>query len=245
MGDKAKMYNNFHRRIKPQKKVIDKKNFTYRNLLLLLEKYSRGVKSCLDIGCGSGAVSLFMASQGKRVLGIDISESSVNACREGARKLGLKDIALFDSMDFPKEKPDTKFDMVICSEVLEHIRDDKRALEEIHRLLNPGGLLVISVPSKGAPLFRIGLAKKFDARVGHLRRYDLKQLIYLCKGIGFTILENRRSEGILRNFLFLNSAAGKTIRFIKGPISDFVSALDNMTIGLLGESQIFVVAQKK
>lgn len=245
MGNRAKMYNNFHRRIKSQKKVIDKNNFTYRALLELLEKYLCGVESCLDIGCGSGAVSLFMASRGKKVLGIDISETSVSACREGAKRLGLGNMASFEVMNFPEERPNKKFDMIICSEVLEHIKDDKIALEKIYNLLNSEGLLVISVPLKSAPLYRIGLARKFDTKVGHLRRYEFKQLVSLCERIGFNILETRKNEGVLRNFLFLNSVAGKTIKFIKGPISDFVTELDKITLKLFGESQIFVVAQKK
>ena len=245
MKCKIKMYNTFHRRTKPQKRIINKNNFTYRSLLELLEKYLYGARTCLDIGCGAGAVSLFVASRRKKVLGIDISKVSIKACREGARRLKLGNVALFKVMNFPKEKPGRRFDMIICSEVLEHIENDEKALEEIYHLLNSRGLSVISVPSKNAPLFRVGLTKRFDVEVGHLRRYDFKQLINLCERTGFNILETRRSEGILRNFLFLNPVGGKMIRFIRGPISDFVTALDNVTLKLFGESQIFVVAQKK
>lgn len=244
MKDRLKLYNNFHGRIKPQKRVINKNNFTYRNLLGLLEKYLHGVRTCLDIGCGSGSISLFVASRGKKVLGIDISETSIKACREGAQGLRLEDMASFKVMDFPKESPKQKFGLVICSEVLEHIREDKRALKKIYRLLNPDGLLIISVPSENAPLYKIGIAKKFDARVGHLRRYNANQLVGFCKEMGFNILNVERTEGILRNFLFLNPTAGRAIRFIRGPISDFIAALDNISLRFFGESQIFVIAQK-
>lgn len=238
-------YDFFHRGTKFQKRGIGKDNFTYRNLLELLEKYSRGKKNFLDIGCGSGAISLFIANQGKRVLGIDISKISIDACREGSKKLKLSNNTSFEVMDFPKKKPDTNFDVVICSEVLEHIEDDKKALEEIHNLLGINGFLIISVPSENAPLYRLGLARRFDIKVGHLRRYNLNQLVSLCERLGFTILETGKAEGILRNFLFLNPVAGKTIRFIKGPVANLVIILDNISLKLFGESQIFIVAQKK
>lgn len=238
-------YDYFHRDTKPLKLVIERNNFTYRNLLELLLKYSYLGKTFLDIGCGSGAISLFLTAQGKEVVGIDISKRAIESCIRSAGILKLEKRISFKTMKFPQETPRQKFDIIVCSEVLEHIKDDKRTLKKIYYLLQPSGLLVISVPSKNAPLYRLGFARKFDAKVGHLRRYGLEQLVNLCEKIGFNILETRKAEGILRNFLFLNSIAGKMIGFIKGPISDLVAALDNITLKLFGESQIFVVAQKK
>lgn len=243
--DPSPLYEKFHKRTKSQKRVIGKKNFTYRNLIEILEKYVNDENKILDIGCGSGVISLFLASRGKQVLGIDISRSSINACREGAKNLGLKEKAVFKVVDFPREKLNRKFDIVICSEVLEHIEEDEKAVEEIYNLLTPGGLLIISVPSKNAPLYSLGYAKKFDIKVGHLRRYNCQELNDLCRRAGFNIIETRRTEGLLRNFLFLNPLVGKTIKFIRGPISGSVTALDNVILKFFGESQIFVVARKK
>lgn len=108
------------------------------------------------------------------------------------------------------------FDFIICLEVIEHIEDDKKALKNMFNLLKPSGKLIISTPSKNAPLYKLGVAGKFDKRVGHLRRYSLEELERMLDEVGFTILESYKKEGIIRNFLFLNPIAGKLIRFIRG-----------------------------
>lgn len=242
--NRRQLYEAFHRKSSPQVRVIGEKNFTYRNLLKILNKYLEEGRRTLDIGCGSGAVSLYLASKGLRVLGIDVSKNSIWVCEVGANQLNLGNRASFKVMDFPIQGPDDRFDFVICSEVLEHIENDRNALKRVCDLLNPRGILVVSVPSLNAPLYRWGLASNFDRKVGHLRRYTLGQLLGLCEMTGFKILEMKKAEGVLRNFLFLNSIAGHLVKFIKGPISDFVALLDEITLKVFGESQLFVVAQK-
>jgi hypothetical protein len=93
-------------------------------------------------------------------------------------------------------------------------------------------------------MYRLGLAKEFDKRVGHLRRYTLEDLVLLCQNAGFTVVETRKTEGILRNFLFLNPIAGKFIRFIKFFLVDVVTYIDNITVLLFGESDLVIVLEK-
>lgn len=240
------LYENLHKKTKSQKKIIEKKNFTYRNLIKILEKYIDNEDKILDIGCGAGTVDFYLANQGHKVLGIDISEKAVKACRKSARALGLKDRASFKKLNFPERKPQGKFDLIICSEVLEHLESDKKAVEVIFGLLRPGGIVIFSTPSKNAPLYKLGLAKKFDEKVGHLRRYFLKELKTLVRKTGFVVLETIKTEGILRNFLFLNPIAGKLVRVLNkiGFLSDITTFVDRLTISLFGESNIFIVAQK-
>ena len=99
-------------------------------------------------------------------------------------------------------------------------------------------------PSKNAPLYRLGLTKDFDKRVGHLRRYREKELLDQIKYAGFNIIEIKKNEGILRNFLYTNSIAGNAIRFIKFFIVDLISYLDNLSMLIFGESDFIVIAKK-
>ena len=147
-------------------------------------------------------------------------------------------------MDFPNKSPDEKFDYIVCSEVIEHLQDDDLALRKIYSLLKPKGVAIISTPSKNAPLYRLGLAREFDQRVGHVRRYALEELVELCRKNGYEILETKKTEGVLRNFLFLNPLAGKLVRFIKYFVSDMVTFLDEISLRLFGESQVFVIVRK-
>mgnify|MGYP001604730736 FL=1 len=64
--------------------------------------------------------------------------------------------------------------------------------------------------------------------------------------MGLEILELKKTEGILRNFLFTNSLGGFLLKILnKWPISKIVTFLDNLTIPVFGESDIFLVAKKK
>lgn len=66
----------------------------------------------------------------------------------------------------------------------------------------------------------------------------------MCRKVGFDILETRKTEGVLRNFLFLNPIAGKFVRFVRFFVSDLITFLDNISLYIFGESQIFVVLRK-
>ena len=74
-----------------------------------------------------------------------------------------------------------KFDFVYTSNVLEHIEDDSKAVGQLYDLLNENGKLVVFVP---AFLF---LYSKFDARVGHYRRYEKSTLLNLIEDAGFEV----------------------------------------------------------
>ncbi len=65
-----------------------------------------------------------------------------------------------------------------------------------------------------------------------------------CINTGFRIIETKRTEGLLRNFLFINPVAGKSIRFIKYIFVDIVTFFDNISLFLFGESQIFLILTK-
>lgn len=241
--NKIRDYEEFHKTTLSQTHIISRNNFTYRIILNVISKYLERPKKILDVGCGAGTLSIYLASEGNDVNGIDISSNAIKRCKESARHLKIKNI-LFEKMNFPNQVPSLKYDFIICSEVIEHLKDDDMVLKTIFSLLNPKGIAIISTPSKNAPIYKLGLAYEFDKKVGHLRRYSVENLKDKCKNAGFTILEIKKTEGIVRNFLFLNSLAGKLIRFVKFFISDIVTYIDNISLKLFGESQIFIVVQK-
>jgi SAM-dependent methyltransferase len=238
-----KKYDSFHGNTMDQKRVIRMNNFTYRIALGVIMKYLKQDDRILDIGCGSGTLSFFFAAMGNRVCGIDVSKRAIESCTRSSRFLKLNKTS-FKIMDFPNVIPSETYDFVILCEVLEHLKEDSKALEKIFDLLKPGGIAVISTPSKNAPLFRMGRVQEFDKRVGHLRRYDLSELISISKRAGFIVLEAKKTEGILRNFLFVNPWAGRLVRYIKFFISDLITLLDNILIPIFGESNIFIVVER-
>ncbi len=243
---RRKIHEAYHKETKSQNKVINDKNFTYRLLLdVLKRKISSRKLKILDIGCGAGTICFYLASRGHDITGIDISQKAVNECRRSAKQLGIN-AAEFIRLDFPREKlKNRKYDIVILTEVIEHIEDDYLAIKEISRLLKPNGLLVLSTPSINAPLHKLGLTDEFDKRVGHLRRYSLLELKKILLTNNFRIEEIEKTEGILRNFLFVNPYAGYLVRIINHFGSDFATFLDDISLKLLGESNYIIVAQKQ
>lgn len=239
-----KIHEKYHKKTRSQYKIINEKNFTYRILLDVLNKYIRGQKKILDIGCGAGTLSFYLASKKHNVTGIDISNKAIRICRESARNMGFKNIH-FMTIDFPNEIPPGKFDAILLFEVIEHLKDDIKAIEKIYKLLKPGGILLLSTPSSNAPLHKVGLTKRFDKEVGHLRRYTVNDLSKVLISNGFRIKHTKKVEGVIRNFLFVNPFAGKFIRFIKFFFSDFVTFIDGASLKLFGESNFVIVAEKK
>ena len=236
-------YEEFHKNTSPSYKIIDKANFTYKIILKTFDKYIDKNEKILDIGCGAGSLAFYYASKGNKVVGIDISGSAIESAKKSAKLLKLKNIE-FEVMNFPTQALREKFDRVICSEVIEHLEDDTLALDKIYKLLKPHGKAIITTPSKNAPLHRLGYAKNFDIRVGHLRRYTMEELVKKSKKAGFKIIETKKTEGVVRNFLYLSPIAGKFIRFIKYFLVDVVLEVDLLSMKLFGESDLIIVLEK-
>lgn len=240
------LYEKYHSNRKVSKKTITKHNFTYRNLVEIIDKYSGKSKKVLDIGCGVGTVDFYLESRAKSVTGIDISKKGIVTARESLKIMKLEKNIIFKQMEFPKNAPASKFDLIICSEVLEHLKNDKKAVSRIYNLLNKNGIVIASSPSQNAPLYKLGLLKGFDKKVGHIRRYTVNSFANLFRKSGFGIIEIKKKEGIFRNFLFTNFIGGLVLRIVnKEPFSDIVTFVDNITIPVFGESQLYIIAKKK
>jgi len=216
-----KQYNDFHKDSRIQKKLINKNNFTYRLIIKELEKVLSNIKknkvNILDYGCGVGTLDFYLASTGNNVTGVDISSLSIELCERSAREMNLGDRVRFSvNSDFWKRVniTNSKFDLIICSEVIEHVRNDTILLRNLLKVLNKGGYIFLTTPSNNAPLFKMGIADSFDNKVGHLRRYDVESLISTFEKIGMRVENVRKVEGILRNSLFIIPILEFFIKFI-------------------------------
>lgn len=241
---KNKFYEVYHTDRRLQKRIINDSNFTYRYLLKTLQPYINDITTVLDIGSGVGTIDFYLASLGKNVTGIEISQNAVSIAQKNAAMFHLDKKIRFINAEFPHEINNNKYDMVIFSEVIEHLENDGKALRDIRKVLKPGGYLVITTPSQNAPLFKLGLLDSFDKKVGHVRRYSTESLQSLVEKNGFHTITVKEHEGVLRNFLFTNPVAGKSIRFIKWKLSTIFTFADTITIFLFGTCSIHLVAKK-
>ncbi|MCG3197503.1 MAG: putative S-adenosylmethionine-dependent methyltransferase [bacterium] len=114
-------------------------------------------KRLLDAGSGTGWFSLRASERGAKVTSIDVG---LNLLREVGRKCSTdKSVADICNLPFP----DCSFDVVVSSEVIEHVPEPKRAVSELARVLKPGGLLALTTPNR-VWHFAIVLANKLGAR---------------------------------------------------------------------------------
>lgn len=132
--------------------------------------------SILDIGSSTGTNLRLLKSLGfSNYKGLDLSPLSKQFCAEK----GLGEVILGDIIqyDFGRQK----FDLILATDVLEHLDDDQGALEKIFDILSPGGFALVTVPT-----FEIlwGLQ---DEVSHHRRRYRLKPLLAQFQQAGFQV----------------------------------------------------------
>ena len=131
----------------------------------VLEANLAGRQRILDVGCGDGSASGgWLAGRCAGYVGVDVSPAAV----EAARARGLDARVIEDAGTLPFE--DASFDGVLCTEVLEHLFDPLGALEEIRRVLRPGGRVVMTVPNVAHWRYRVDLALfgRFNPRADRL-----------------------------------------------------------------------------
>lgn len=239
-------YEKYHSEDNISLKVIKETNFTYINVLNVLKEYvSGGNLDILDLGCGVGTLSFFMASKGNKVLGVDLSDKAITIAKKSSKLIGFFDEIEFKSKKIEQIKTDRKFDLILASEILEHTLDDEFVLKKINSFLEPAGFLILTVPSLNAPLYRYGMLDKFDFLVGHLRRYSIASLKHKLIRNHFKVIQLHRREGIIRNLLFTHKRLSFLVKFLKGHLSVLVNYIDNLTVKYLGESQLIFVCQKE
>ena len=117
-------------------------------------------KKVLDVGCGKGGLSFFLANKGANVIGIDLSKNFIEFCKETAKKLQL--LPDFKEMNAQiPDFPDESFDIIVGSRIIHHLPDNKLFFRECKRLLKEGGYIVFIEPLKKNPI--VELNRKYFA----------------------------------------------------------------------------------
>jgi len=152
---------------------------------LVVQLAARAVPSparILDVGCGQGELLDELAARfpGARITGADISAEALASSRE--RSPGYQFVQL-DLADPAFEEAHRGhlggFDLVVCSEVLEHIADAGTAARRLFELVAPGGVAVVTVPG--------GSMSRYDVAIGHHRHYDERALARVLEAAGFDV----------------------------------------------------------
>ncbi|HEX8425815.1 class I SAM-dependent methyltransferase [Hymenobacter sp.] len=130
----------------------------------------------LEIGCSGGPLLQRLRSTGyTNLTGIDVSEAGIAV----AERRGIPNVSCMDGANLTFHN--ASFDLVVASDVLEHIEDEAQALREWARVLRPGGRLLIFVPA-----FQF-LWGKHDIINQHFRRYTANQLATAMQAAGLEV----------------------------------------------------------
>jgi 2-polyprenyl-3-methyl-5-hydroxy-6-metoxy-1,4-benzoquinol methylase len=244
----SNFYDKFHNKSASSLNIINSNNFTYYYIIKTLNEVVKSYKKnvhILDVGCGTGAIDLYLANLGFKVTGFDISKKAIDIANKNSNLNNFKKFPSFYTKDIQSAIPKKdKYEIIICSEVLEHIKNDSNVIKKLKTSLKKGGSLIITVPSSNAPLYRLGKLSEFDKEVGHLRRYLISDLRSILTKEKLKIVKVRKTEGLARNLLYTNNKINFIIKFIKGPLVNLFHLMDKVSVILFGESQIIIVAKK-
>ncbi|WP_417014542.1 class I SAM-dependent methyltransferase [Alistipes sp.] len=142
-------------------------NFVFQRSLLAYHAAARRIQGdVLEIGTGSGYGIEVVAPHARRFITVDKHAPAPEL-------LARRDVEFRQTTVPPLEFPDNAFDCVISFQVIEHIRDDRRFVEEIHRVLRPGGRFIVTTPNAPMSLTR---------NPWHVREYTAEELRQLLAG---------------------------------------------------------------
>jgi ubiquinone/menaquinone biosynthesis C-methylase UbiE len=195
----SSLFDNHVRTVKAKKILAIIKDFTRTDIRTI---------RCLEVGCSTGMNTNYLADFFKECVGIDIDEKAVQYGRLHQKQ--NVNFLIGDAMRLPLAK--NSFDIVVCNHVYEHVPDSHELMNEVFRVLKPGGFCYF------------GAANKFSIIEGH---YSLPFLSWLPKQMadkylqfcqkGTIYYENHLSYYELKQLVKKFSIVDYTLKIIRDP----------------------------
>jgi len=199
----------------------------------------------LENGCGVGMYVEHMIPYARRVIGL---EYDFERAAEAHTRSSYILCAAGENLPFP----DQSFDAILSHEVLEHVQDDRKAVQEMVRVLRPGGRMILFVPNRGYPFethgiywrgnYRFGniplvnyLPRKWRDRLApHVRIYQTKNLEALFSGLPVRWVYQTVIFGAYDNIIVRFPRLGRWLR-------KFLQALEKTPFRFFGLSHFWVI----
>jgi SAM-dependent methyltransferase len=141
----------------------------------VIRPHLRGKGPVLDIGCGTGGFLAVLAGIADTVVGVDITPEFVTATQETIDRRGLSNARVEQTSGDELSFPDDHFEAVVIVDVIHHLEHIGPTLKEAHRVLKPGGELIVFEPNKLNPLLYIMCVLDRNEwgllRLGSFRKY--------------------------------------------------------------------------
>lgn len=171
-------------------KLSERVEFDYQNALAKLIRDILPFKKSgkfLDVGCSNGALVKRAKELGFYSIGVEVSEDVVRFAKKCFPDIEVRS-GLLTEQDFK----DSEFDIITLYDVLEHLFNPRIELNEIYRILKPGGLFFIETLTTDS-IFFIEDPYNWDYMnpIEHVQFFNEENLINLLKEVGFTIIESK------------------------------------------------------
>ena len=150
---------------------------THRHHRRIAKKMLSGLDyvSVLDVGCGEGSNLAFLNSlkDGLELSGSDVSSDAIDQAKK------IVPQAKYYVMDSQKEKIEKQFDLVFCSDVVEHLENDREAIKNMYDMT--GKYCLIATVQ--------GRMREFEKGIGHIRNYKYGELKKIMQNAGFIVVQ--------------------------------------------------------
>lgn len=159
-----------------------------RSILDTERKRTSSTGRLFDLGCGNGSVSAALAKSGFNVTGVDSSEAGINQARMAYPGLRFECASAYDDLALQYGR----FDYVVSLEVVEHVFAPRKYAETLYKLVDEGGIAIISTPYHGyIKNLALALTSKMDRHFtalwdhGHIKFWSIMTLRVLLTEAGF------------------------------------------------------------
>ena len=203
-----------HRKSQPEtNRVLNRVLFPEARSTLEIAKKQLCLKTdpaILELGCGPGVTNMYLSRyvKTKTMIGIDTDRESIRQGQTTAKHLKIKNLSFIRASATDLPLRDALLDFILCQEVIEHVPNPDKLLEESNRVLRNQGKLLITTPtSKLAPLSSDWIETKIHNRpindefAGHLFRFDPQSLLDQVKKAGLVVNETEFSNQYIGSFL--------------------------------------------
>lgn len=185
----------------------------------------------LEVGCGTGSLVAALTERGHDIVGTDISPAAVQYGRAKHGNVRLE-VSPAEELGYG----DASFDQVLSFDLLEHVVEVDRHLDEVHRVLRAGGHYLFQTPNKWSNiLFEVLRTKSFGWRRYHPSLHTPGQLRRRLRRHGFSV-----------RFVKMNPINEFTLRKVRqlGPIGGVLRYVDFRRLPLCLQTNLYVVARK-
>lgn len=164
----------------------------------LFGRYINATDRVMDLGCGSGIFSGYLAKRGCSVIGIDGAVAMIELCNRKRTSVNVRYIV--QSLPLDDTRAFGPQDVIVASSLLEYVDDLDRMLQQIDALLRPGGLLMVSMPNRLSGYRRIERTlfalTGYPPYFAHIRHVATEtNFSRQLTGMGFSVLETRYFAG--------------------------------------------------